>query len=270
MSCERVREQIPELLAGHLDAAAREKLVEHLEGCAGCRTEVAELNAAWRAMESLKIENQDAPDQAAKARFMEVLDAYRAGMGVAVMQTARRRPWYAARPLWEAALAAGLLAGGIFAGRYLGQPKGEEMAVVQLKEQVENLRQMVALSMMQQQSPSARMRGVSYSEEMTQPDRQVQQALLSAVNHDSNVNVRLSAVDALQKYAGDPEVMRAMVDAIPVQDSPLVQIALIDLLAQVNARSAVPALTRLTKDAQAHEEVRQRAQWAIEKLGGMR
>ena len=45
--------------------------------------------------------------------------------------------------------------------------------------------------MMQDQSPSARMRGVTYSEQMAQPDPQVQQALLHAVNHDSNVNVRL-------------------------------------------------------------------------------
>ena len=35
MNCERIREQIPEVLAGRLDKAAREQLVEHLEGCAG-------------------------------------------------------------------------------------------------------------------------------------------------------------------------------------------------------------------------------------------
>ena len=49
------------------------------------------------------------------------------------------------------------------------------------------------------------MRGVTYSIQMAQPDSQVEQALLYAVNHDPNVNVRLSAVDALEKYAGDPQ-----------------------------------------------------------------
>jgi HEAT repeats/Putative zinc-finger len=270
MSCERVREQIPELLAGHLDAPARERLVEHLEGCAGCRSEVAELNAVWRVMESLKNENREAPDPSAKARFLEVLDAYRAGMGVAAAQPAKRRAWFGVHPVWQAAMAAALVIGGIFAGRYATEPKMENPEVAQLKGQVESLRQMVALSMLQQQSPSARMRGVSYTEEMTQPDRQVQQALLFAVNHDTNVNVRLSAVDALQKYAGDPEVVRAMVDAIPVQDSPLVQIALIDMLVQVNARSARPFMVRLAQDTQAQDVVRQRAGWALEKLGGTR
>ena len=68
MNCERIREQIPEVLAGRLDKAAREKLEEHLEGCAGCRAEVAELNAVWRGLETLKAESDGAPQAAAKAR----------------------------------------------------------------------------------------------------------------------------------------------------------------------------------------------------------
>src|SRR2546430_10723837 len=80
MSCQRFREQIPECLGGRLDREAREKLVEHLEGCAGCRAEVAEMNAVWRAMESLNSVREEAPDPVAKARFMAVLEAYQTGL----------------------------------------------------------------------------------------------------------------------------------------------------------------------------------------------
>jgi hypothetical protein len=270
MTCERIREQIPECLAGHLDKAAREKLVEHLESCAGCRAEVAELNAVWRAMESLQSGKEETPEPAAKARFLEVLDAYRAGMANSIEMPVRRARSFAARPAWMAAMAAGLLIAGIFAGRFAAQPKQESPEVAQLKGQVESLRQLVALSMMQQQSPGARLRGVSFSEQITQPDQQVQQALLYTVNHDSNVNVRLSAVDALQRFAGDPGVARAMMDAIPVQDSPLVQVALIDMLVQINAHSVAPDMAKLAKDAQLDEVVRQRAGWAVQKMGGTR
>ena len=266
MNCERIREQIPECLAGRLDKAAREKLVEHLETCAACRTEVAELNAVWRALESLK---PAAAEPAMKARFMEVLEAYQAGAGQAsdLPKAAGRSAWFPVTPVWQLALAASLLMGGVFLGRYAvsPQPAPSTPEVAQLKGEVESLRQLVALSMLQQQSPSARLRGVSYSEAMTQPDRQVEEALLYTVNHDSNVNVRLSAVDALQKFA-TPAVIRAMVDAIPVQDSPLVQIALLDMLAQLNARSAAPTLTKLSQNMQVDEVVRQRAAWALQKL----
>ena len=72
MNCERIREQIPEALAGRLAKAAREALVEHLEGCGACRTEVAELNAVWRGLEAVKSDMDAAPESGAKARFQEI------------------------------------------------------------------------------------------------------------------------------------------------------------------------------------------------------
>jgi HEAT repeats/Putative zinc-finger len=283
MNCEKIRERIPECLAGRLDKAARETVVEHLETCAACRTEVAELNAVWRGLETLKPANAPAPDAAAKTRFMEMLEAYRAGLEVGQVQgsTRLRGGRFAARPVWQAAMAAGLLIGGIFFGRYqfgqnqVGQnparpASGEISEVTQLRGQVESLRQLVTLSMLQQQSPSARLRGVTYSEQMARPDQQVEQALLFAVSHDTNVNVRLSAVDALQKYGGNPEVVRAMLDAIPVQESPMVQIALIDMLVQLNAANATPGLVKLSRDKQVVDVVRQRAAWAAQKMEAAR
>lgn len=276
MNCEKIREQIPECLAGRLDKAARETVVEHLETCAGCRAEVAELNAVWRGMETLKLANAPAPDAAAKARFMEMLEAYQAGLGVGQVQgsTRLRGGWLAAHPAWQAAMAAGLLIGGVLFGRFTqnqarpgsGSVSGGGTEVAQLRGQVESLRQLVTLSMLQQQSPSARLRGVTYSEQMARPDQQVEQALLFAVSHDTNVNVRLSAVDALQKYGGNPEVVRAMLDAIPVQESPMVQIALIDMLVQLNATNATPGLMKLSRDKQVAEVVQQRAAWAVQKM----
>jgi len=169
--------------------------------------------------------------------------------------------------VWQGAIAAGLLLCGLVAGRYLPNGSGGGSAeMAQLRSQVENLNQMVALSMLQGQSPSARMRGVTYSEKIAQPDPQVLDALLQAVNHDSSVNVRLSAVDALQKFGGDPEVARAMVSSIPGQESPLVQIALVDMLVQLNARSVAPELTKLAQDSRLDEMVRQRLTWALPKL----
>jgi len=270
MTCERIREQIPECLAGQLDAASRERLIEHLETCAACRSDLAELNVVWRGLDAMP---QPEPGRSMRSRFMETLEAYQEGY-----QEAQRRQSYSrstrswwqtllARPAWQVAFATVLVVAGVSVGRYMAGPRTElSPEITALKGQVESLRQLVALSLLQEQSPSARLRGVTYSYQMTQPDRQVEQALLSAVNHDSNVNVRLSAVDALAKFASNPEVRRALADSLPVQDSPLVQIAIVDLLVQLNDTDALPALRRLAANAQADEAVRQRAASAAEKL----
>ena len=82
--------------------------------------------------------------------------------------------------------------------------------------------------------------------------------------------MRLSAVDALQKYAGNPEVLRAMLDAIQVQESPMVQIALIDMLVQLNASNATPGLVKLSRDKQVIDVVQQRAAWAVQKMAAQK
>jgi hypothetical protein len=275
MICDRIREQIPEVLAGRLDAAARENLIDHLETCSACRAELAELGVVWRGLETMA---EPEPSPQLRARFLETLHAYEEGFQEAQRKqtySAPRPGWWAslwpAQPAWGAAFAALLLVAGVIGGRLLLSPRtaepGANPELSQLRGQVESLRQLVALSLLQEQSPSARLRGVNYSFQMTQPDREVQQALLHAVNHDSNVNVRLSAVDALAKFASSEDVRRALVDSLPVQDSPLVQIALIDLLVQLNAREAVPAMQKLAQQSATNESVRQRAAAAAEKLG---
>jgi hypothetical protein len=273
MMCERVREQLPECLAGKLDKAERERVIGHLETCSGCRNELAELGIVWRGLENMAVPE---PNRAMRTRFMEMMEAYQAGMEQAPpkrtappAETTRSRwlAWWPSQPAWQIALASALLIVGVAAGRYqAGIPKEMSPEMAQLKGQVEGLRQLVALSLLQAQSPSDRLRGVSFSSQISRPDADVEQSLLRAVNHDPNVNVRLSAVDAIEKYTADPAVRRALVDAVAVQDSPIVQCALIDLLAEVNDRDSAPALRKLAQDGQADEVVRQRATLAIHKL----
>src|SRR5580698_5654640 len=101
--------------------------------------------------------------------------------------------WWPSSPAWQVAIAATLLIAGVLAGRYLpSAPKEATPEMAQLKGQVEGLRQLVALSLLQAQSPSDRMRGVSFTSQISQPDAEVEQSLLHAINHDGNVNVRLS------------------------------------------------------------------------------
>jgi len=162
-----------------------------------------------------------------------------------------------------------LLAGGI-GGHYLARPRTANAPTTpetaQLQQQIENLRQTVALSMLQDQSSSSRIRGVTYASQVQQPDQQIDQALLYTLNHDANVNVRLHAVDVLENLAVRPEIQRALVDSLPLQDSPLVDVALIDVLTEVHDKAAIPALRQLAQDPKADDSVRQRAAAGVRKL----
>lgn len=268
--CDRYRQQIPECLAGWLDKAARELLVEHLEGCSGCRAELAAMGRVWRGMEALAVEE---PSPEMGARFRETLNAFAAGLAQAQRETPKRSrkswmPWgWMPRPLWQMAGAAGLLAVGLAGGRFLAMPKPPDNSVAQLQGQVENLRQLVSLAMLNQSSPGSRLEGVVYAQQLARPDNEVEQALLQAARRDPNVNVRLAAVDGLGRYGSDPSVRRTLADGLLREESPLVQVALIELLVNAHARDCAVEMKQLADSADAEPIVRQRAEWGLEQLG---
>jgi hypothetical protein len=128
------------------------------------------------------------------------------------------------------------------------------------------MRQLVALSLMQQQSASDRLRGVNYAYRVEQSDPQVLGALLTTVNHDSSVNVRLAAVDALRNFTDSPVGRNGLVQSLSKQDSPMVQIAILDQIVSVHEKSAVPAIQFLMSGKDLNPQVRQRAEWALKQL----
>ena len=228
---------------------------EHLASCESCRNEVSRIGTLWQSLDLLPLEE---PSGQVRDRFYEMLGAYRQGLASA--EPRRAFHW------WQMAAAAALLAVGLGIGyvvRGNGQPPTE---VSQLREEVANMRQLVALSLMQQQSASDRLRGVSWAYRAEPSDREVLGALVTAVNHDANVNVRLAAVDALRRFAASPETRRAVVEALPSQTTPLVQVALIDLLVDFKERDATGVLKRLAANGEVNDGVRQQAEWALEKL----
>ena len=128
------------------------------------------------------------------------------------------------------------------------------------------MRQMVALSLMQQQSAGERLRGVNGAYRVESSDTEVLSALLETVNNDSSINVRISAVEALHRFGSSPVTRRAIVQSIGKQNSPLVQIALIELLVDLKVTDAAPELKKLASDDSVDASVRDRAKWALGKI----
>lgn len=258
MTFEEACLMIPQYLANQLTDGERAAFEEQLNVSPALRDEMDALRPLWTELGELP---EAQPSAAMRARFYRTLNA------IAVEPHSEQRSVWSWRPLWVAAAAGlALFLGGIAVGRYTFRqpPQADELA--QLQQQVQSLHQMVALSLLGRQSATARLEGVSWGSRVTQPDRQVTSALLLALNHDPNVNVRLSSADALEKFADDPTVRRALIDSIPVQESPLVQIALIDTLVQIHNGDAASAFRELARDANANANVRQRARWALQKL----
>ncbi len=280
-SCDDVLEELTARLADPAAAAGTPsaELDEHLATCASCRREAEELARTWRALAALEAAP---PAEELRPRFEAMLGAYRAGMAgpapgsevpgapgrVRDGRSSRRGPrWLAAllpaggagapalRFAGVAGVAAVALVAGLGLGTLLGARRGGDVA--SLRSEVRSLNQMVALSLLDQPSAVDRLRGVAYGGRLDRPTRPVVAALLATATADPNVNVRLAAIDALAPVASEPPVQAVLLRALPHQDSPMVQIALVDLLLDSGAAGARRAATRLADDPAVLPEVRQ-------------
>ncbi|HVY95291.1 MAG TPA: HEAT repeat domain-containing protein [Bryobacteraceae bacterium] len=253
---------------GELDEAQIAWLRMHLAGCAECSEEMATLGSMWQRLGDLPVPE---PSPALRRRWEQTLDA------LTVPQYAPARPAPAAGPAWwrnfwpanaawQMAIAALCLAAGLSAGLSLQRGNAERDEVARLREEVANTKEMVVLSMLQQQSAADRLRGVDYSARMPSMEPQVVSALVRAVNLDPNVNVRLAAIDALGKVANDSSVRQSLQEALPQEDSPMVQAALIDYLMEAHDRNAVGTIQNLLAKPGVNPTVRERGTYAMQRL----
>jgi HEAT repeat protein/putative zinc finger protein len=255
MRCEEITERHADYLAGSLSDTERAAVQRHGAGCAACQKETEHLGGIWSALQDIPAPEPDS--RAMRAR----LDATIA-RAQASTRPARGFQWNYAL---AASVAAVALIGGVFIGRS-GTPAVPSTDVTALRDEVRDLRHMVALSLLQQQSASERLKGVSWSGRLEGPSDEIVTALLDTLMHDENVNVRLASIDALKRFAERDDVRRAAVDALQKPNSPLVQMALIDFVVETQDRSAAGALRQLSGVAE-DQTVRTRAAWGLEHLG---
>jgi HEAT repeats/Putative zinc-finger len=255
MNCEQARTQFVDYWRGTLDDS-RAEFDTHLAGCERCRAEAEDLKDMWSVLGSMP--EQD-PSLRMRSRFYDSLREWRA------RESTRRRVFaWVRHPAFQAVAAMLILAAGLGTGYFL---RGREISEVsQLRGEVDNMRQLVALSLMQQQNASDRLRGVSYAYRVEPDDSKVLSALLATVNHDSNVDVRLAAVDAMKKFTDNPVGRNGLAQSLGKQDSPLVQIAILDEIVETRDKSAAPSLRALAASQDVNPEVKQHAQWALRQL----
>jgi hypothetical protein len=271
MTCGEVRDGFAEYLAGTLEAGEARALERHVSSCAECQAEHAGVEALWQALGS--IPEAPVPSNRMRERFSAMVTAQRESTDRRpASRRVRGRTWTPAwtrEPLVQLGIAASLLVAGVVIGRTTVQRPSAPPPVSEIAEvrgELRDMRQMLTLSLMQQQSATERLRGVSWTAQIDQPGNEVVSALLDTLLHDPNVNVRLAAVDALRRVSDRPDVRLGTKRAVTDPSSPLLQVAVIDFMVETRDPQAPALLRTLADDRSLDELVRGRAQWGLERL----
>ncbi len=262
MTCEQIADLLPDYLQESLALDQRNLVAEHLQNCRLCQEEVV----LWQKLALLP---EEQPGPGLRTRFQAMLEeqnrpAGRKSLWQRLVGDGLRIP--AAGLVWALLL----LAVGFIAGRSANPPDHSEQQLAKLQDELTNMRQLVTLSLLQQQSASERLQAIAqataWSLSEKHPDPKVLSAMVQTLRSDSSVDVRLAAVDALGRFHNDPQVRQGLLDALRTQDSPLVQVALIDLMVELKDASVVQQLKSFENDPSVNPTVRQRAQWGVRQL----
>jgi Putative zinc-finger len=270
MNCELIAELLPDYLQGAVSREQAALVDQHLSQCANCAADVA----FWHKLSTLPVEQ---PSTESRARLEAMLRDYTAN---AAAQSLASTPvaahpgsgwsfgnWFRS-PLAALAWSFALLLLGVFVGSRINvrDTSGRSEEIAAMHSELSSMRQLVVLSMLQQQSASERLQGVTFSRREDQLDPQVLGALLRTLRYDNSVDVRLAALDALSRHVAQPQVRKNVLDALQAQQSPLVQVALIDLLAEWRGADVAQRLRDFQHTPNLNPAVRQRAEWAVSTL----
>lgn len=255
MSCEETSALVIDRLKGLGPPADAERLEAHLTTCLQCRAEVEATAAIWQRM---GVDEEDVPHERLRARFHAGLAAHEAAATHRTSAHAQRWPRQTA---FQVAWAASLLLAGVLIGQHW--PSAIHAEVAALRTEVRT----VGLALLDHQSASERLLGVQWSRRAA-PSPAIVEALLERVRYDSNLSVRLAAVDALRTQADATQVSAGLAAALERPEPPLLQVALADALLATGDGAAIDAVRAVLARNELDPSVRDYLQTSLAELGG--
>lgn len=251
MNCNDVSSKMVEYLDNQLPGEEVKLIEKHLESCERCMDEVRDIQTVLIKVSEVKTEN---PDESLRSNFYSMLQ-------VEIDKQKSQNLQKHTRMFSLTRIAAGLAL--IIAGAFMGmiinpllKNKNQSSELVQLKSEIQSLKEVMMLNMLDQDSPSERIKAVNYAEELSAND-QVVQALVKTLNNDKNVNVRMAAAYSLSKLSARKEVLDSLVKSLEIQTDPIIQVVLMDILVQNGETRALTPIQNIISNENTLKEVKE-------------
>lgn len=201
------------------------------------------------------------PNDSMKSEFEAML---REEMEMATANDPKTVIWGGQKRWMQVAAAVTILVVGVLVGKVVtDNTRNNELQA--LRKEMQATKELVIASL-QNQSASSRLSAVNVSYTMNSLDDEMINVLIKTMNADPNTNVRLAALEALSRFADKQSVRAALIKSLSIQDKPIVQIALINLMVQLKEEKAIEPLKQIMEDENTLDVVKEEANFGVFKL----
>lgn len=260
-----IDEQYSELVTTYLDRSItpeqEQRLYVLLDSGEIRQKDLQELEELYNKMENLSVPE---PGERMRDRFYQML---------AEEQREQRTPFtewvyrfWSELKVRQMAAAMGIFLLGMLLGNWQTPFRDYRNQLNQLSDEISQMREVMTLSLLDNDSATERLKAVNISTDMQPADNRIAEALLKTLNNDPNVNVRLAAIEALLHHASNPLVREGLVSAITSQESPIVQAALADAMLTLQEKRSVEEFKKLLERNGLDRNVRDKLQTTIAAL----
>lgn len=265
MKCEEVEKLMIDYLDGIIGDDMKKDIEKHLESCERC---LDELNESQKVLRLVSNEETVLPDDALRINFYHMLHSEIRKSEPAPLAKKSTIPWYS-RATYRVAAGVALLICGTFIGLFIRNgitSSGNSAELQQLQAEVSNLKKASMFTMLKEESSSDRIQAVSYAGDLEKADQNVINVLVETLNNDKNVNVRMAAAYALSKFANQRDVSDSLVKSLSQQTEPIIQVTLINILAERKEKSAFGPVQKIISNRSTLKEVRDVAENSLHAL----
>lgn len=254
MRCEDFVKLLPEYLKREISTENELEFEEHMNSCPDCRDEFESSSEMWNSLDNL---SEPAPSENMRNNFYAMLEEQQLKSNKPSLINRLTQFFSSLFNTRQLALSALTLLIGISAGYIMNTSSKES---TELRTQVDELKQQVSLSLLKNRATSDRLQGIVLTSTVKNPDTNTLQTLLDTLNNDPSSNVRLSAVDALYLFRDNEMVKDGLVKSLEKQSSPMVQMALIELISEIKEKKALKALKKLLGEKSVNPQVKKQAE----------
>ncbi|MCL6274496.1 HEAT repeat domain-containing protein [Muricauda sp. 2012CJ35-5] len=251
--------EIPDYLEGKLSPERRVQFEHCVDYFPECKSE---LEAYKKLVHNLKKENP-VPTDRLRANFEEALKLEKSKEAKVVPLEPKRNNW--ATNFLKIAASVALLIASYQTGRIMQMEKSNQ-DLAGLLEQSKLDKQMAMLSLMENQSASKRIQGVSFISEFPNPDQEIMAALAERLLQDENDIVRYNAFEALAEFTTTDFVKEVFIKSLKKEKNPSIQIGIIQSLTKIQEKKAIGPMQQLLEQEDTQPFVKNEIELALPKI----
>ncbi len=260
INCTNIESKLIDYIDGSLPIKEASDVQNHIENCASCKKAFEETTSLFTDFSNEPIVQ---PTSNLKASFEEMLVKEKKSQSIVIpLQPATQFRYK--NMLQIAASIAILFTGYLIGGFQESQNSQQEIAVYQTEQK--QLKENMMLAMIDNSSPSKRIKAVNYTEEFTTSDTKILEALIDRMQNDSNSNVRLSAAEALSNFTDSELVRTSLIETLTLEKNPSIQIEVIQILVAIQEKRALDPMKIILEQPEAPEYLKTQVNIGIAKL----